>query len=172
MAIGTVKFFNTEKGFGFITPDDGGKDIFMHKTTVELAGLLSLKQGQRLSFEAEPDAKGTKAAKLKPHPKDNAPVAVTKKSPASYTKGRTLEPRISHNPEYETSRNELATIHETDQKGLQRNSNVLTRSSKWQRSYERYRELARNAVGADAVTRENYWQHAEHFYRMMNGSDV
>lgn len=56
--LGTVKFFNTNKGFGFITPDAGGPDIFLHITAVERAGLTTLNEGQRVSFETEPDKKG------------------------------------------------------------------------------------------------------------------
>jgi cold shock protein len=55
---GTVKFFNTDKGYGFIKPDDGGRDIFVHVTAVEQAGLGSLNEGQRVSFDVEPDKKG------------------------------------------------------------------------------------------------------------------
>lgn len=55
---GTVKFFNANKGFGFITPDSGGPDIFLHITAVERAGLATLNEGQRVSFETEPDKKG------------------------------------------------------------------------------------------------------------------
>ncbi|MEY3552126.1 MAG: hypothetical protein RL735_474 [Pseudomonadota bacterium] len=55
---GIVKFFNAEKGYGFIKPDDGGPDIFVHVTAVEHAGLRSLAEGQRISFEIEPDKKG------------------------------------------------------------------------------------------------------------------
>jgi CspA family cold shock protein len=55
---GIVKFFNAEKGYGFIKPDDGGSDIFVHVTAVEHAGLRSLAEGQRISFEIEPDKKG------------------------------------------------------------------------------------------------------------------
>lgn len=51
-------FFNANKGFGFITPDSGGPDIFLHITAVERAGLSSLNEGQRVSFETEPDKKG------------------------------------------------------------------------------------------------------------------
>jgi cold shock protein len=51
MASGTVKWFNTQKGYGFVQPDDGGKDIFVHISAVEQAGLKSLKDGQKLSFE-------------------------------------------------------------------------------------------------------------------------
>ena len=55
---GTVKFFNGERGFGFIKPDDGGPDVFVHISAVEQAWLTSLTEGQRLSFEVEPDKKG------------------------------------------------------------------------------------------------------------------
>ena len=65
MAIGTVKFFNTTKGFGFIAPDGGGKDVFVHATAVEAAGLRSLNEGQRVEFDIQPDARGSKAANLK-----------------------------------------------------------------------------------------------------------
>lgn len=65
MANGTVKFFNAAKGFGFITPDDGGKDVFVPTASIASSGLSSLKPGQRLSFETVPDAKGPKAVELK-----------------------------------------------------------------------------------------------------------
>jgi CspA family cold shock protein len=65
MAIGTVKFFNTDKGFGFIAPEGGGKDIFVHASAVEAAGMRSLAEGQRVSFDVQPDAKGSKAVNLK-----------------------------------------------------------------------------------------------------------
>jgi CspA family cold shock protein len=64
MAIGTVKFFNISKGFGFITPEGGGKDVFVHASALELAGMRSLSEGQRISFEIQPDAKGSKAVNL------------------------------------------------------------------------------------------------------------
>jgi CspA family cold shock protein len=51
MATGTVKFFNTQKGFGFITPNDGGKDVFVHISAVERAGMSTLNEGQRLSYD-------------------------------------------------------------------------------------------------------------------------
>jgi CspA family cold shock protein len=51
MATGTVKWFNTQKGFGFIQPDDGGKDVFVHISAVERAGLKGLKDGQKITFE-------------------------------------------------------------------------------------------------------------------------
>ena len=65
MTIGTVKFFNTTKGFGFISPEGGGKDVFVHASAVEAAGLRSLNEGQQVSFDIEPDARGSKAANLK-----------------------------------------------------------------------------------------------------------
>ena len=55
---GTVKFFNGAKGFGFITPDEGGKDVFVHATAVEQAGMRALNEGDRVSFEVEDDRKG------------------------------------------------------------------------------------------------------------------
>ena len=65
MTIGTVKFFNTSKGFGFITPEDGGKDVYVHASAVEAAGMRSLAEGQKVSFDIQPDARGSKAANLK-----------------------------------------------------------------------------------------------------------
>ena len=55
MATGTVKWFNATKGFGFIQPDDGGTDVFVHISAVERAGLSSLNEGQKLSYEAKKD---------------------------------------------------------------------------------------------------------------------
>ena len=65
---GTVKFFNAQKGFGFITPDDGGKDVFVHISAVERSGIGDLGEGTRISFETEPDrrGKGPKAVNLEP----------------------------------------------------------------------------------------------------------
>jgi CspA family cold shock protein len=55
---GTVKFFNSEKGFGFITPAGGAKDVFVHISALERAGIRELAEGQRVSFETEPDTRG------------------------------------------------------------------------------------------------------------------
>ena len=65
---GTVKFFNQTKGFGFITPDQGGKDVFVHITAVERSKIGTLDEGMRVSFETEPDkrGKGPKAVNLQP----------------------------------------------------------------------------------------------------------
>ena len=61
---GSVKFFNAAKGFGFIAPEDGGKDVFVPAASITASGLSRLKAGQRVSFDLEPDAKGPKAVKL------------------------------------------------------------------------------------------------------------
>ncbi len=65
MTIGTVKFFNSAKGFGFISPEGGGTDVFVHVSAVEAAGLRSLAEGQKVSFDIQPDARGAKATNLK-----------------------------------------------------------------------------------------------------------
>jgi CspA family cold shock protein len=64
---GTVKFFNNDKGFGFIRPDDGSRDVFVHVSAVTSSGIGTLNEGQRVSFEVEPDkrGKGPKAINLK-----------------------------------------------------------------------------------------------------------
>ena len=62
MAIGTVKFFNRSKGFGFIQPDDGSKDVFVHVSAVERAGLDTLNENQKVSFEVERASNGKNAA--------------------------------------------------------------------------------------------------------------
>ncbi len=65
MSIGTVKFFNPSKGFAFIAPEGGGNDVLVHATAVEAAGMRSLNEGQKVSFDIVPDARGAKAAHLK-----------------------------------------------------------------------------------------------------------
>ena len=62
MAIGTVKWFNAQKGFGFIQPEDGSKDVFVHISAVERAGMAGLNEGQRVSFDTEPGRQGKVAA--------------------------------------------------------------------------------------------------------------
>jgi CspA family cold shock protein len=67
MPIGTVKFFNASKGYGFIQPEDGGQDAFVHITAVERAGMQTLKENQKVSYELEQDQRGkTKAVNLQP----------------------------------------------------------------------------------------------------------
>ena len=56
--IGTVKFFNSSKGFGFVTPEGGAKDVFLHVSALERAGLSSVNEGDRISFDVEPDTRG------------------------------------------------------------------------------------------------------------------
>jgi cold shock protein len=58
MATGTVKWFNDDKGFGFITPDDSGKDLFVHHTAIQSGGFKSLTQGAKVGYDAEQGAKG------------------------------------------------------------------------------------------------------------------
>ncbi len=60
MATGTVKFFNDQKGYGFIQPDDGGKDVFVHVSAVERSGLRGLVEGQKVNFEVETDRRSGK----------------------------------------------------------------------------------------------------------------
>jgi len=64
MAQGTVKFFNSQKGFGFIQPNDGGKDVFVHISAVERAGMSSLNEGQKLSFDVVSERGKLAAANL------------------------------------------------------------------------------------------------------------
>jgi CspA family cold shock protein len=62
MSIGTVKWFNAQKGFGFIQPDDGSKDVFVHVSSVERAGLRQLNEGQRLQYELATDRRSGKTS--------------------------------------------------------------------------------------------------------------
>ncbi|MBM3569750.1 MAG: cold-shock protein [Alphaproteobacteria bacterium] len=65
MASGTVKFFNVQRGFGFIRPDDGSKDVFVHITAVRAAGMDTLNEGQKLSFEVQMERGKAAAGQLK-----------------------------------------------------------------------------------------------------------
>jgi CspA family cold shock protein len=65
MATGTVKWFNDAKGFGFITPDDGGKDLFAHHTEIQASGFKSLKEAQKVEYEPANGPKGPSATKIR-----------------------------------------------------------------------------------------------------------
>ncbi|GIJ44079.1 cold-shock protein [Virgisporangium aliadipatigenens] len=65
MAVGTVKWFNAEKGFGFITPDGGGEDVFAHFSAIQSNGYRTLEDNQRVEFDITPGAKGPQAANIR-----------------------------------------------------------------------------------------------------------
>ena len=84
MPIGTVKFFNVSKGYGFIQPDGGGNDAFVHMTAVERAGMHTLRENQRLSYDLEQDHRGkTSAANLKAAEESTQPEAADELEQAS-----------------------------------------------------------------------------------------
>ena len=62
MQVGTVKFYNDQKGYGFIQPDDGSKDVFVHATALERAGMRALQEGQKVSFDTHEDRRSGKIA--------------------------------------------------------------------------------------------------------------
>ena len=66
MATGTVKWFNNDKGFGFITPDEGGKDLFVHHSAIQTNGFRTLEDGAKVNYEAEDGPKGPKAINVEP----------------------------------------------------------------------------------------------------------
>lgn len=66
MATGTVKWFNSEKGFGFIAPEDGSSDVFAHYSAINSSGFRNLEEGQRVEFDVEEGPKGLQAANIRP----------------------------------------------------------------------------------------------------------
>ncbi len=66
MASGTVKWFNPEKGYGFITPDEGGKDLFVHYSAIQADGFKTLNEGQKVEFEVTQGQKGPQAVNVRP----------------------------------------------------------------------------------------------------------
>ena len=97
MPTGTVKFFNERNGYGFIAPDEGGNDAFVHMTAVERAGMRSLRENQRLSYELEQDQRGKyKAVNLQSV--DDAPVAAAPEAAApeaAAVEAEAAEPEIA-----------------------------------------------------------------------------
>jgi len=108
--MGIVKFFNATKGFGFISPEGGGSDLFVHATAAELAGMPVLVEGQRITFDIQTDSKGAKAVNLSSIPFDEAsPLTSTENQSSSGT----VAIIIYHNPDCEISRKVLAAIRLT-----------------------------------------------------------
>jgi CspA family cold shock protein len=143
MAIGCVRFFDATKGYGFIIPDGGGNDVFVDKAAMRHAGIIECEKGRRVTYEVERDVKGAvKAVKLEGV------------APTNTERVRSIN----------TSERD---VRSTFAEGASRKSIAPTNG--WQRSYDRYVELARNSL-EDRVAREGYLQHAEHYYRMLNGS--
>lgn len=66
MQVGTVKWFNEKKGYGFIVPDHGGGDVFVHHSAIESMGFKTLSEGQRVEFDSQADRKGPKATRVVP----------------------------------------------------------------------------------------------------------
>ena len=85
MPIGTVKWFSAEKGYGFITPDDGTRDVFVHFSGIAGEGHRSLDEGQRVSFTAEDGDKGPRAVDVEPADAEAAEPATAESEPAAET---------------------------------------------------------------------------------------
>ena len=114
MSNGTVKWFNPTKGYGFITPDDGGKDVFVHITAVERAGMALLMEGQRIGYQVITDRRGVKAVDLTPEgqaaeepaPAVEAPAEPAPESEAPEEEASEEETPEEKAPEEETSEEE------------------------------------------------------------------
>lgn len=168
MAIGTVKFFDDAKGFGFIIPEGGGNDVFVHKSALELAGISILIQGQYVTFETEQNAKGAVAvSKIQQHSKECVMNATNEYS--SSNNAATFERGSNHKLARRAPLSRLGKAPTAEQLSSIQNQKSSNKFADWQRSYERYCHLAQNTDN-DNVMREHYWQYAEHFLRMMNGS--
>jgi arsenate reductase (glutaredoxin) len=110
MIKGTVKFFNNAKGFGFITPDDGSKDVFLPAATIVASGTKRLKAGQRVSFEQEPDVKGAKAVQLKLLDEMPVVVAVAPQPQPQSQPQPALQPQLRPQPQFQFQAQPNATI--------------------------------------------------------------
>ncbi len=87
MTTGTVKFFNESKGYGFIAPDGGGNDAFVHMTAVERAGMRSLRENQRISYELEQDNRGKMSAVNLKNAEDSTQPEASEAQPANEQSG-------------------------------------------------------------------------------------
>jgi arsenate reductase len=110
MALGTVKFFNVPKGFGFISPEGGGGDIFVHVSAFQSAEIQTLVEGQRVKYDTESDSKGLKATKVELIPQERAEHSSPDYSAPERVASKDLALTIYHNPECATSRNVLMEI--------------------------------------------------------------
>ena len=91
MPVGIVKFFNEHKGYGFIQPEGGGQDAFVHITAVERAGMQTLRENQRVAYDLEPDRRGKMAAANLRSADEPAAEAAQEDSPASEEEGGQAE---------------------------------------------------------------------------------
>jgi len=110
MALGTVKFWNGSKGFGFISADIGGDDIFVHASSFQATGLQSLIEGQRVTYDTENDVKGLKVTKLELVTSGEATARPIEPSLPLGAPNKDLLITIYHNPECTTSQNTLKEI--------------------------------------------------------------
>ena len=167
MATGTVKWFNSQKGYGFIQPQGGGggRDVFVHISAVERAGLGTLNEGQRVEYEIENN-------RLISPCSENAPIACD-----------SLLYRTYRQSNHETSSASFRKLTPTEaggiiwqQFGAERPNAVRrqwsTSGQSARANYDRYLELARAAAGSgDTIAAENYNQHAEHYFRSMQDAN-